>query len=75
MVAIASIDTASHPIQAIIHLDTGKTVRFPKVKPSGASDANDAAWQTRMQTEVVNALNQSMMVGNKNATPALSGLV
>ena len=75
MVSISSLDTTSSAAFAICKLDSGRTVKFPKTKPSGASDANDAAWQTRMQTEVTNALNQTMNGSQKNATHHLVGLV
>jgi hypothetical protein len=77
MVVVKSIDVVSHPVFAICQLDTGKTCKFPKVKPTGASDASDAAWQTRFQTELVNAIGAVMISGsgsNKNATHHLAGL-
>jgi hypothetical protein len=77
MVVVKSIDVVSHPIFAICQLDTGKTCKFQKVKPVGSSDATDAAWQTRMQTELVNAIGAAMISGggtNKNATHHLAGL-
>lgn len=74
MVAIQSLDITSHPVYAIAHLDSGRTAKFPKVKPAGSSDASDAAWQTRFQTELTNALNQTMANGN-NGTHHIAGLV
>ena len=71
---ISSTDTTSHAVFAIALLNSGEKVKYPKVKPTGASDANDAAWQTRMTTEVNNALAQTMSGGVQNATATLANL-
>ena len=75
MVAVSSLDTATQPVLAIAHLDSGRTAKFPKTRPAGASDASDAAWQARFQTELTNALNQSINGSAHNATHHLVGLV
>ena len=76
---IVSTDVVSHPIFAIVKLDSGRTVKYPKTKPTGASDANDAAWQARMATEIGLSLNQVMNGGTtatpRNATHYLASLV
>jgi hypothetical protein len=75
MATVTSTDTSTHPVLAIAKLDSGRTVKYPKVKPTGSSDANDAAWQTRMTTEIQNAVNQLMNGSQKNATHYLASLV
>jgi hypothetical protein len=75
MATVASTDTTTHPILAIARLDDGRTVKYPKVRPSGSSYANDAAWQTAMATEIANAVNQTMNGSTKNATGYLASLV
>ena len=72
--SVSSTDAVSHPVLAIVRVNDGRTVKFPKVKPAGGSDANDAAWQTRMQTEVAAAHNQTMNGSGQNATPYLANM-
>ncbi len=75
MATVSSTDTTTHALFAIAKLDSGRTVKYPKVKPTGASDATDAAWQTRMTTEIQNAVNQTMNGSQNNATHYLTSLV
>jgi uncharacterized phage protein gp47/JayE len=74
-----TLDNTTHPVLAILSVadPVRGTLRakFPKVKPAGGGDASDAAWQARMQTEIVNAHNATMTGGAANATPNLATLV
>ena len=74
MVSVQSTDTTSHAVFAIAKLDNGRTVKYPKVRPTGSSDANDAAWQTRMTTELNNALSATQTAG-ANSAQLLTSLV
>jgi hypothetical protein len=74
MATVQSTDTTSHPVFAIAKLDNGRTVKYPKVRPTGSSDANDAAWQTRMTTELNNALSATQTAG-ANSAQLLTSLV
>ena len=74
MVSVQSTDTTTHAVFAIAKLDNGRTVKYPKVRPTGSSDANDAAWQTRMTTELNNALSATQTAG-ANSAQLLTSLV
>lgn len=71
--SVSTIDALTHATNALLVMSDGRRAKFPKVKPASSTYANDAAWQTAAQAELVAAVNQSTG-GPANATALLAHL-